>query len=82
MVQLSGVEILVLNDGGVILVGYQTALVPTRVAGSLIQWHLETASESRLKSFILQSARSNWVKKTDWKAFKDLECFVGCCRSA
>lgn len=59
MVQLAGVEIPVLIDGGVILVGYQTALVPTRVAGSLIQWHLETASESRLNPFKLQSTRSN-----------------------
>lgn len=82
MVQLSDVENPVLDDGGIILVEYQTALVPTLVAGSSIQWHLETASESRLKSLILQSARSNWVKKTDWKVFKDLPCFVGWCRSA
>lgn len=82
MVQLSGVEILVLIDGGVILVGYQTALVPTRIAVSSIQWHLETASESRLNPFKLQSTGSNWVKITDWKSFKDLRCFIGWCRSA
>lgn len=82
MVQLSAVEIPVLIDGGVILVGYQTALVPTRIAGSSIQWHLETESESRLNPFKLQSTRSNWVKRTDWKSFKDLRCFIGWCRSA
>ena len=82
MVQLAGVEIPVLIDGGVTLVGYQTALVPTRMAGTSIQWHLETASESRLNPFELRSTRSNWVKETDWKAFNDLQCFIGWCRSA
>lgn len=82
MVQLSGVEIPVMIDGGVILVGYQTALVPTRIAGSSIQWHLETASESRLNPFKLQSTQSDWVKTTDWKSFKNLRCFIGWCRSA
>lgn len=59
MVQLSGVELPILIDGGVILAGYQTALVPTCIAGNSIQWHLETASESRLNPFKLQSTRSN-----------------------
>lgn len=82
MVQLSGVEIPVLIDGGVILVGYQTALVPTHIAGSSIQWHLETSSESRLNPFKLRSTRSNRVKEPDWKSFKNLRCFIGWCRSA
>lgn len=82
MIQLAGVEIPVLIDGGVILVGYQSALVPTRKTGTSVQWHLETASKSRLNPFELQSTRSNWVKETDWKAFKDLKCFIGWCRSA
>lgn len=82
MVQLSGVEMPVLIDGGIILAGYQTALVPIRIAGSSIQWHLEIASESRLNPFKLQSTRSNWAKTTDWKSFKDLRCFIGWCRSA
>lgn len=75
MVQLAGVEIPVLIDGGVILVGYQTALVPTRVAGSSIQWHLETASESRLNPFKLQSTRSNWVEKNRLEGLQGFAMF-------
>lgn len=82
MVQLAGVETPVLIDGGFILVGYQTALVPTRMACSSIQWHLETASKSQLNPFRLQSTQSDWVKISDWRTFKDLRCFIGWCRSA
>ncbi|KAL4963789.1 uncharacterized protein BDV14DRAFT_82632 [Aspergillus stella-maris] len=44
LLQLAGVEYPVLVDGGLVLMGYSTALIPTkRVDDKTILWHLETS---------------------------------------
>jgi hypothetical protein len=55
MVQLSAVELLVLVDDGIVLVGYQTALVPISSLENSIQWHLETSERGQINPYELKS---------------------------
>ncbi|KAI9765621.1 MAG: hypothetical protein M1839_005415 [Geoglossum umbratile] len=80
MVLLACVELPVLVDEGVILMGYRTALVPVRKSGDSIQWHLET-SPAQINPYSLQSTQQEWFKTSDWNHFKDKRCFVGWCSS-
>jgi hypothetical protein len=79
MVQLAAVELPVLVDEGIVLVGYQTALVPISVSDNLIQWHLETSERGRINPYELKSTQNQWFKQQDWKSFKNMRCFVGWC---
>lgn len=82
MVQLSAVELPVLVDGGIVLVGYQTALVPIFSSEDSMQWHLETDDTGRINPYELKSTKKGWLKHRDWKSFKNMRCFVGWCSSA
>jgi hypothetical protein len=82
MVLLADVELPVLVDEGVVLMGYQTALAPVSKSGGSIQWHLETSTEGQLDPYNLQSTQKQWFKALDWKHFKDMRCFTGWCSSA
>jgi hypothetical protein len=81
MVLLACVELPVLVDKGVILMGYRTALVPVRKSGDSIQWHLET-SPVQINPYSLRSTQQEWFKTSNWNYFKDKRCFVGWCSSA
>jgi len=82
MVQLSAVEIPVLIDDGIVLVGYQTALVPISCSENFIQWHLETDEGGQINPYELKATRKEWFRKRDWESFKSMRCFVGWCSSA
>jgi hypothetical protein len=78
LIQLAAVQYLVYADGGFVLVGYSTALVPTDVKGNCVQFHLEVSESGRINPYKLKSARRYWVKDPD--QFKTMRCFVGWCR--
>ena len=82
MVQLSAVELPVLVDGGIILVGYETALVPISSSRNSVQWHLETSERGQINPYKLKSTEKGWLKQQDWKNFKTMRCFVGWCSFA
>jgi hypothetical protein len=79
MVQLAAVEIPVFVDGGIVLVGYQTALVPISVSDNSIQWHLETNKTGPINPYNLEITQKGWFKHQDWETFKNTRCFVGWC---
>jgi hypothetical protein len=81
MVHLSGVENVYNVDGGIILTGFFTALVPISYNenAKVVQWHFEEVRESdgRLRPCSLPSVRGNWFKTQDINIFRTSECFLG-----
>jgi hypothetical protein len=82
MVQFSAVELPVLVDDGIVLIGYHTALVPISSSENSIQWHLETNERGRINPYELKSTENGWLKQQDWRNFKNMRCFLGWCSSA
>jgi hypothetical protein len=80
MTQLAAVEFPVLVNGGIILTGYQTALVPTRVEGNCAQFHLEITESGQINPYKLRTAGTALVQDCD--QFKSMRCFVGWCETA
>lgn len=81
MVHLSGVENVYHIDGGMILVGFFTALVPISFDedSEILQWHLEQVCESDgiLKPHRLPSVLGNWYKTQDMNMLQSSKCFLG-----
>ena len=82
MVTLAAAENYFTVDGGIILLGFSTALIPVAQdseTGS-IQWHFETSSEpetSRLSLHELKSIRGTWFKTKNIDVLTGKDCFVG-----
>ena len=67
------------NDvGGLVLLGFFTALVPTaqHEASKSIQWHFES-SEEVISPHSLKSTQRPWIKIQDASEFLNSRCFVG-----
>ncbi|KAH8746055.1 hypothetical protein F5882DRAFT_423010 [Hyaloscypha sp. PMI_1271] len=67
------------NDGGgLLLLGFFTALVPTsqHEASKSIQWHFES-SEEVISPYSLKSTQQTWMKIQDASEFQHSRCFVG-----
>lgn len=82
MVHLSAVENTYYVDGGTILRGFFTALVPISYdeASNSIQWHFESVDESSEKLLSpqdLSSIQKDWYKTTDIASLRRCKCFVG-----
>ncbi|KAF1968166.1 hypothetical protein BU23DRAFT_656545 [Bimuria novae-zelandiae CBS 107.79] len=75
MVSLSGAEYPVLVDGGLVLVGYQTVLVPIEIHEEYVQFHLEVNKDGQINPFLLKYGRRALCK--DVLIFKSKRCFLG-----
>jgi hypothetical protein len=80
MTTLAAVEYPTTVHGGVVLVGYRTALIPVRVKSSYVQFHLEVSEDRQINPFKLDC--SQHLQGLDWARFKIMRCFVGWCDSA
>ncbi|KAH7375150.1 hypothetical protein B0T11DRAFT_292884 [Plectosphaerella cucumerina] len=78
MVTLAGVENIYQINGGIILLGFFTALVPIsrHEETNSIQWHLET-SESGIDPRHLECTNGDWFRTTDIDTLKEARCFIG-----
>ncbi|KAH8748871.1 hypothetical protein F5883DRAFT_652987 [Diaporthe sp. PMI_573] len=82
MIHLSGVENVYNIEGGVIFVGFSTALVPTSHDESTnsVQWHFEEVngmSGELLRPCSLPSILGGWYKFQDVNILRTSKCFVG-----
>lgn len=82
LLDLSGVENVYQVEGGIILVGFFTALVPISrdEATNSIQWHFEEidgSSGELLKPHSLPSVLRDWYKSQDVNMLRTSKCFVG-----
>lgn len=82
MIHLSGVENVYDIEGGVIFVGFSTALVPTSrdETTNSVQWHFEEVngtSGELLRPCSLPSIRGSWYKSRDVNMLRSSKCFVG-----
>ena len=66
------------DSGGLVLLGFFTALVPTdqHEASKSIQWHFES-SEEVISPHSLKSTQRTWIKIQDASEFQHSRCFVG-----
>lgn len=80
MLAMAGVEYPVEVDGGVVFVGYNTVLVPTKVEHDYAQFHLEVDSEQQINPFTLNY--TDRVLITDYTVLKSKRCFLGWCELA
>lgn len=82
LLDLSGVENVYHIEGGIVLVGFFTALVPISrdEATNSIQWHFEEVDGSSgelLKPYSLPSVLRDWYKSQDINMLRTSKCFVG-----
>ncbi|KAL3436157.1 hypothetical protein BDV09DRAFT_194283 [Aspergillus tetrazonus] len=84
LLQLAAVEYPVLVNGGLVLMGYSTALVPVKpIDTETILWHLETAShDSQLKTTELPGVKGNWLKTTDLEDLQTKKALLAWCPEA
>ncbi|KAL4911168.1 hypothetical protein BDW74DRAFT_172632 [Aspergillus multicolor] len=79
LLKLAAVKYPVQVDGGLILMGYSTALVPMKVVNdSTVLWHLETANhDSQLKVADLSVTKGYWLKTLKLKSLKTEKALLG-----
>ncbi|QDS69827.1 hypothetical protein FKW77_000081 [Venturia effusa] len=80
MAMLACVEYPVMVDGGVVLVGYQAALVPSKQHPSYTQFHLEVNHGGQINPFVMTYGQRAFID--DYTTFKSKRCFVGWCDAA
>jgi hypothetical protein len=80
MTTLAAVEYPTTVHGGVVLVGYHTALIPVRVKYNYVQFHLKVSKDRQINPFELDCSPN--LQDLDWDRFKSKRCFVGWCDSA
>jgi hypothetical protein len=82
MATLAAVEFSMVIDGGVIFVGYQTALIPIGVENGCAQSHLITASEGQIDPYRCVQQIETRLLTDDPLEFKGMTCFLGWCEVA
>ena len=95
MTQLSGVQNLIWiedkthtpsvgKEGGYILIGFFTALVPIAQDAAGIQWHLEYSGERLLSiaNLDIDINAKEWLKVRDVRELSKSRCFLGWCETA
>jgi hypothetical protein len=83
LIQLAAVEIPVLVNGGYVLTGYSTALIPTRTLEDSIQWHFEASTEGQIDPYALKSLEDGKFSTVDdLERLRKSRCYVGWCSSA
>jgi hypothetical protein len=72
------------DEGGFILIGFYTALIPTQRNKNEngTQWHLEYSKDRILHPSSLQTIQAGWSKISDIKVFEQSKCFIGWCGKA
>ena len=84
LLQLAAVEYPVLVDGGLVLMGHSTALVPVKsINNEVILWHLETAKhDCQLKATELSGIKGDWWKTTNMEHLQTKKALLGWCPEA
>ncbi|KAK8123932.1 hypothetical protein PG999_003850 [Apiospora kogelbergensis] len=80
MVHLASAENYHQVDGGIVLLGFFTALVPIRrhPDSNTIQWHLESiGNDDLMQPCNLESIKGDWYKTTDISELANSRCVVG-----
>jgi hypothetical protein len=80
MISLAGVEFSLEINGGLVLVGYQTILVPVEICEQAVQFHLITCKEGQINPYQLNLGKR--ASGTDPSQFKHMRCFIGWCEEA
>jgi hypothetical protein len=80
MTALAAVDFSITVNGGTILLGYRTALIPTKVEDDCVQFHLEVSEDDQINPYILSCSQQALI--TDLQQFRNMRCFVGWCESA
>lgn len=80
MVSLAATEYPVQVNHTVVLVGYHTVLVPTRLEANYVQFHLQVDKKQQINPFNLNYGER--LQVTDYTRFKSLRCFIGWCEAA
>lgn len=80
MTALACTEYPVLVNDGVVLLGYQTLLVPTEITADYVQFHLEVNHTGQMNPFSMNYGPR--ALTIDHLAFKELRCYVGWCEAA
>jgi len=82
MATLAAVEFSMGIDGGVIFVGYQTALIPIGVENGCAQFHLITTGEGQIDPYRCVQQIETRLLTDDPLEFKGMTCFLGWCKVA
>lgn len=77
MLGLAAVEYPLVLGGGVVFVGYETALVPVDVAEGVAQFHLLTSDHGQLNPYAMEIGSRAIIK--DIEQFRKMRCFLGWC---
>jgi len=80
LIQMAAVEFAIKVNDGIVLIGYQTALIPTHVDEHFVQFHLEVSDTAQINPYTLPC--HNVPTPGDVAFFRGKECFVGWCESA
>jgi hypothetical protein len=80
MAALAGVEYPVIINDGVVLLGYQTVLVPTQINSAFAQFHLDVNRAGQINPFTM--TYGSRALTIDYLAFKSMRCYVGWCEAA
>lgn len=84
MIQLAAVEYQLMVDGGIILMGYSTALVPvSMIDDNHMLWHLEVAKhDAQLRVDELGAIKSHWLQVGSIHKLREKTALVGWCPEA
>jgi len=84
MIQLAAVEYPVIVDGGIVLLGYSTVLIPIcHVDNQTILWHFESAKHnSQLKTNELRAVKGSWLRKPRLDDLLSEKALLGWCPEA
>ena len=79
MATLAAVEFSMVVNGGIIFVGYQTALIPIKILDGCAQFHLITSHEGQIDPYECVHAIDDRLLTEDPLVFKGMTCFLGWC---
>ncbi|KXX75267.1 hypothetical protein MMYC01_208647, partial [Madurella mycetomatis] len=83
LMQISAVEFPINIQGRMILVGYQTALLPVSSGADYVQFHLEVSQKDQINPYLLhQSALCLDWNEGSIADFRTKDCYLGWCKSA
>lgn len=82
MATLAAVEFSMVVDGGIIFVGYQTALVPIKTLDGCAQFHLITSNKGQIDPYQCVHGIEERLLTTNPLEFKGMTCFLGWCEVA
>lgn len=81
LMSLAAIEFSVVIDEGIVFVGYQTAIIPTKMGENWVQFHLYTNDNGQINPYQIQfEHRLRTGHGT--QSFRTMRCFLGWCEVA